>query len=92
MNLYDEERRAKDEAWIADRPECVRQIARRFPIRSILNLPDRYRFPMHVIGYTEEDHLIVTPYDPLENAELAYLVREYIAVADLEGVEIQRRS
>jgi hypothetical protein len=63
------------EAWIASRPESVRKLAAEFPIESRLDTPDG---PMWIIGYTEDDFLIISPINPFDDYDGAHEQKRYV--------------
>lgn len=71
------------EAWIASRPECVRQLAARFPPGDRIEGPSGTIY--YIIGYTEDDMLIVSPVKPWEDYDAALANKHYICAKHLEG-------
>lgn len=57
--------------WLSTRPECVRKLAAEFPRGTRV---DRY----FVIGYTEDDMLIVSLIDPSLDYDGAVESKEYV--------------
>lgn len=49
-------------SWIKSRPKCVQQLAAEFPLMTQLHHVGKAHF---VIGYTEDDMLIISPVSPL---------------------------
>lgn len=62
--------------WLKTRPECVQKLAAEFPVGDTVEIdgePDHF-----VIGYTEDDKLIVTPIWPGDDYEAAMEARAYV--------------
>ncbi len=64
--------------WLKTRPTSVQALAAEFPLGSMVEGPDG---PLHLIGYTESDMLIVSPVDPGEHYEHSLLERRYVCAA-----------
>lgn len=62
--------------WLATRPKCVRRLAAEFPLGSEFDTGGGKI--MHLIGYTENDTLIVSPIDPSGDVDAAMECREYL--------------
>ena len=71
--------------WIATRPECIQKLAKEFPPDSII-LYGEVKF--YLIGWTEDDKLIVSRTNPTVNYELALGTKEYLCAQHLrENIE-----
>ncbi len=68
--------------WLATRPASVKQLAREFPPGTTFLIND---VTMWVVGYTENDHLIVSHIDPHENYQEATKQRSMICADHLRG-------
>lgn len=64
--------------WLETRPQCVQQLAKEFTIGSHFNVEGK---TLYLVGYTENDQLIVSIYNPAENYEEAISTREYICAS-----------
>jgi hypothetical protein len=53
-------------AWLASRPESVQRLAREFPLDSMFNVNGQMYY---LLGYTEQDVLILTPINPTTDDE-----------------------
>jgi hypothetical protein len=63
------------EEWLLTRPECVQKLAAEFPPMTEIVLDDvTYR----VMGYTEDDELLITDRDPREEYDLAKSERKIL--------------
>ena len=63
------------EAWLATRPECVRKLAAEFPLGTEMDINGVIYY---LIGYTENDMLIISNVNPWENYDQAYAARCHI--------------
>jgi hypothetical protein len=68
------------EKWMESRPECVQELAKRFPIHSRFVIEDTVYF---LIGYNEDDSLIVSKINPNEDYDKAIETKEYICAKHL---------
>ena len=68
------------QAWLDTRPERVRRLAAEFPLRTLVNMRGVLFF---VIGYTEDDSLIVSQTDPSDNYDAAMADRQYVCAEHL---------
>jgi hypothetical protein len=86
--------------WLATRPECVRKLASEFPpgtrIRGTgFNIPDgpgtTHPVEFWVVGYNEDDMVIVSPVDPRKDfdAALAPENKHYICAQHIRDCEIK---
>lgn len=72
------------EEWLATRPECVQELAKIFrPMDMVIFGGAVY----YVIGYTEDDMLIVSKTNPAEDYEKALVDREFFCVKHLKTLE-----
>lgn len=67
------------EEWLASRPECVQALAKEFPMHSRFQMGDGPI--LYLCGYTEDDHLIVSPLNPWEDYERAISERFYLCAS-----------
>jgi len=73
--------------WYSTRPPQVRALMREFPIGDKVLMGDQILF---IIGYTENDMLIVSPVDPKDEScsdEEMRARREYLCADHLRGNE-----
>lgn len=68
--------------WIATRPECVQKLAAEFPpgTKIIFEGDGTIAF---IIGYNEDDSLIITKVDPSRDYQKALEARRYICAEHL---------
>lgn len=62
--------------WLAGRPASVQKLAEEFPFCCVLEIElegDPVEF--YLIGYTEDDSLLVSPVDPIEDYAMAMLMK-----------------
>jgi hypothetical protein len=71
------------EDWLATRPPKVRALAQEFPVGLVLEDEDGCQ--LHVIGYTEQDHLIVSPVSPDLDYHAALASRCYLCAAHVRA-------
>ena len=71
------------QAWIASRPECVQKLAQEFPLGTLITDENETRY--FLIGYTEDDRLIISPVDPHEDYDRARDERSYICAEHLRA-------
>lgn len=65
--------------WLQTRPECVRQLAIEFPLHTeITSVSHRSEPRLYVIGWTENDMLIVSPLRLDEDYATAMLFKAYV--------------
>jgi hypothetical protein len=60
-------------SWIKSRPQCVQKLAAEFPLLTQLEFWGEAHF---VIGYTEDDMLILSPVSPLADWNNAMTLRK----------------
>lgn len=63
-------------AWLFDRPEHVQSLAREFPPGTVLTCND---CRLYLIGYNEENCLILSKVDPFKDYERALKNKVYIS-------------
>lgn len=68
------------DAWLQTRPECIRQLAARFPAGSRLSFEGAWWW---VIGWNEDDMVLMTPLDPSEDYDAAVEAIQPICVRHL---------
>lgn len=68
-------------AWLASRPECVQKLAAQFSFDAeyIIDGTSYY-----LLGYTEQDKLILSPIDPNQNYDAAMSNKIYVCAAHFE--------
>ena len=67
--------------WLATRPQSVRDLAAEFPLLTEIEMPDGVT--MLVIGWTENDSLVISSIDPRTDYDAAYAERTYLCAAHL---------
>lgn len=70
-----DEAEAQWKAWVASRPEKVQKLIAEFPPNSLVMLEEK---PHHILGWTEDDMLILTDTDPGVDYDLAMQRKVYI--------------
>jgi hypothetical protein len=65
--------------WLSTRPQCVQDLAKEFPWLSQVSVNGKTYF---VIGYTEEDMIIVSQTYPV-HFQLAMETKEYVCAKSL---------
>lgn len=70
------------EAWLATRPECVRKLAAEFPLGTEIEING---VPHWLLGYTENDMLIISPINPGEDYDGACQAREWICAGHVRA-------
>lgn len=60
--------------WLRTRPESVQKLAAEFPINTALTIKGE---KLHVIGYTEDDKLILSKTSLRDNYERAMKTKRY---------------
>lgn len=68
--------------WLASRPECVRKLADRYPIGTTFDLDGELHY---LLGYTENDMLIVSLIDPSEDYDGANENKRYVCAKHFES-------
>lgn len=61
--------------WLKTRPECVQKLAAEFPLGLPLQLDNAMYF---VIGYTEDDSLVISSTHPGHDYDTAYETRQRV--------------
>jgi len=69
------------EAWLASRPECVQKLAAEFPHGT--QVTDASGTVFYLLGYTEDDRLIVSPISPFDDYDRAMEERTYVCAEHL---------
>ena len=70
-------------AWIASRPECVRKLALEFPIGTTVEVEGR---DLYLIGWTEDDMLILSPLTFFENDyDEVLAAKQYLCAAHVRS-------
>lgn len=78
----DSEERREFEAWYASRPAAVQALVRKFPAgATVVRLEGVDHF---VLGYTEDDKLIVSQVDPTSDYDRAMAEKVYVCAKHLE--------
>lgn len=73
MNREDAQRELDE--WLKSRPECVQRLAAEFPLGTELWLGGKVHY---LIGYTEDDMLIVSHINPSFSHDGAMRVKKYV--------------
>lgn len=73
---------AELEEWLLSRPESVRRLAAEFQMLSTVEVRGTRYF---IIGYTEDDMLILSTVHPGENYQEAMASRKHIHAEHLRG-------
>lgn len=63
------------EEWLSTRPQCVQRLAREFPLGSTFVIDDAFYY---LVGYTEDDTLIITHINPDDHYDEAVKNRKYV--------------
>ena len=71
--------------WLATRPECVQKLAVEFPPNTVVGQPSGNHW---VIGWTEDDKLIISGINPNENYEGAMANKKYLCASHLRDGSI----
>jgi hypothetical protein len=69
--------------WLKTRPECVQKLAEEFPLGSKIDVAGIVHY---LIGYTEDDRLVISPIDPSEDYDASYELREHLCADHLRGL------
>jgi hypothetical protein len=77
--------------WLATRPDSVQKLAKEFPLGTTFQFAGEEGPTLHLIGYTENDWLIVSRVDPFQDCEAARLVSEYLYVPAVREAMVDRR-
>lgn len=83
--LREEERVAGMKSWLESRPAPVRALAAEFPFGTVLSLPDGS--PLYVLGYTEDDKLIVSLLSPWDDYDAAVEAQERVCARHFRRAE-----
>lgn len=67
-------------AWLKERPECVQALAREFPVNISVEIGGAL---LYLIGYTEDDKLILSDVNPCLDYEQAIEQRQYLCASHL---------
>ena len=71
------------EQWLATRPESVRELAKEFPLGLEIGVGGVTHY---LIGYTEDDSLIISPIWPGDDYDAAYEARQHVCADHLRGL------
>lgn len=74
--------------WLKTRPECVQKLAIEFPFGSIF-IHDEKR--LYLLGYTENDSLVVSEVDPFDDYDGARESQSYLC-ADHVRLGVVRKA
>lgn len=77
--MSEEDRKETLRLWLESRPESVQKLAAEFPMGSTFDVPGKGKF--WLLGYNEEDMLIVSRVDPCEDWIKANEGREYLCAS-----------
>lgn len=67
--------------WLETRPECVQNLAKRFPLGMKFLIGNHL---MYLIGYSEKDELLLTSIDPAKDYDNAVEKRIPIKLEEIE--------
>jgi hypothetical protein len=67
--------------WIDSRPECVRKLAAKFPPGAQISVHGDNWF---VIGYTEDDRIIISPIHPASDYDASVANKQYVCADHLD--------
>lgn len=70
------------QAWLATRPECVQKLAAEFPLGTVVQHDGK---ALHLLGYNEDDMLILSEIDPHKDYDGANENKVYICAAQMPG-------
>lgn len=76
--MTEDERKAALAEWIASRPESVQKLAAEFPLGTAFEVKGRI---LYLVGYNEDDSLIVSRFNPATDYEAANENREYLCAS-----------
>ena len=71
------------EEWLLTRPPCVQELAKEFPVGTVVDGGPAGR--LYLMGWTEDDMLILSPIDPHERYDEAYAARVHLCAAHLRS-------
>ncbi|HEX4605380.1 MAG TPA: hypothetical protein VH724_15375, partial [Candidatus Angelobacter sp.] len=66
---------------IKSRPACVQALAKEFPLNTSFQIEDGDKW--YLVGYTEDDKLIVSRFDPFKEYTRAMEDRSYICASHI---------
>lgn len=76
--MSEAERQAALAEWIASRPECVQKLAAEFPLGSSFKVRGE---TLYLVGYNENDSLIVSRFNPAIDYEAATSSQQYLCAS-----------
>jgi hypothetical protein len=83
------------DAWLADKPECVKELAKKFNPSSIFDIGGEIYY---LIGFAEPDEgdpegagLIISKFNPATDYDSAMANKYYICAKHFENCECERR-
>lgn len=78
-------------AWLKTKPESIQKLAAEFPIGCVLFHP-KTNARIYLVGYNEQDMLIVSDLDPIRDWEAAQATKYYVCAAHFRGTVILSRQ
>ena len=75
-------------SWLLTRSESVQQLAREFPIGNGISFVVKGR-RFFLLGYTEDDSLIISRVNPARNYQLATKRQEFLEACHLRDGSVQ---
>lgn len=76
--MTEEEKKQALAEWIASRPESVQRLAAEFPLGTVF---DTGKGRWYLVGWTENDSLIVSRVDPRRDYEGAMNSKQYLCAS-----------
>lgn len=72
------------EEWLAHRPECIKKLAKEFPLGTIFIIDGK---TLYLVGYSEEDGLLLSTHDPAVAYEEAKETMQRVCAKHFRGVK-----
>lgn len=72
------------DAWVTSRPESIQKLIAEFPPNTRVFIGDKVNY---ILGFGEDDTLIITEIDPLEDYEKAFMERKLVNAEDFRGTQ-----
>lgn len=63
-------------AWLKTRPKCVQKLAKEFPMGTRVQFGGEM---LHLLGWTENDSIILSPINPSEDSDGWWINGDYIS-------------
>lgn len=76
--------------WLAARPESVKELAAEYPMGTVVAFDGR---ELYVIGWTEDDHCIVSPIWVEDDADASFEAKDYVCahcIRTSNGVSVRK--